>query len=136
LVTAEAPRAEPRCDNGEADLAKVLDRLGLEWTYEGICYSLGGAEFRPDFNLEPCRRRGWPALNLELTWADREWQGKNSQRAHEAINRKRWKIRQTREIHGIVTVLVQFSDWNRIKRNHQKLIELIDRAVASELAAA
>jgi hypothetical protein len=119
---------KPHKNNGEASLAAVLERLGLEFTYERKRYQLGGVGFQPDFNLAATRK--WPELNVELTWADRPTEGRQRKAGDPCLKRKKWKIRRTCELYGVHTVLVTYRDWIRIMNNPRYLIRMIEQELS------
>lgn len=118
----------PRSDNGEAQLARILDSRGIAWEYEPFEYDLGGLGFRPDFWLPASRR--WPELHIEVTWADRALgRAKSAQAAAECLGRKRWKIAETKRRYGICTVLITHREICRISKRYSHLDQLVYSAL-------
>lgn len=135
MVTRRIKRMpQPRKTQGEAELAAVIGQLGFEFTYEKTEYRVGGLGFRPDFNLAETRK--WPALNIELTWADRAHGVRQNEKATACLKRKKWKIHRTREIYGVHTVLVTYRDWRRIMKNPRHLIYMIERELSRNYSVA
>lgn len=104
----------PRTDNGEADIAKILEELGLDALYEAFLYPIEVNDFRectygftPDFWIPESDRH--PESHIEVTWPDLLYPCTNPRRyrsPHEVIRTKQEKARRTYQIYGMSTLLL------------------------------
>lgn len=125
----------PRTDNGERDIERVLQALGITAFYEAWQYQLSPCSgFRPDFWLPATDVR--PELHLEVTWLDRHYPGYKPHAPQvERFQKKLGKIQETRRLYGLETILVPHAKWCEIMRHPEHLQKLIDRATRRSLAA-
>lgn len=115
---------------GEAEFADWCHRLGIQVSYEPYLYELavvlevdgeGRTQrrtrkgFAPDFLIHGTSL--WPTLHVELTTTRKPW-------------RKISRIRSTRDMYGIHTVLiiVDAREWQRLKREPERLKRLLIQA--------
>ena len=132
---------DPWAVNGELAMSKFLARRGIVFEYESryypLVYSLPGTSslvfggFRPDFHCPDTADR--PAINIELTFADRflaQMIRTQLQASQLRLELKRLKIELTSQIYGIETILVTHAIYVEIMRNPKRLDQLINRAVA------
>lgn len=132
----------PRQENGEAEIADILERKGLregeDWYYEPWFYELRHNPdrktfgFQPDFWLPATKRRG--ELHLEVTWADKGLGGKHGNRCEESLATKRAKIALARQLYGIETILITHTEWRQIISCYAKLDLMIHRALIPRAA--
>lgn len=130
---------QPRTDNGEADIARLLTTLGIVHLYEPFLYALRTDDagyctfgFTPDFWLPECE--AFPECNIEVTWPDerqprfRPRKGRSREEVIGAcIESKRRKIRTTYELYGVPTLLLDHRSTRAVLRDLELLPHLIDK---------
>lgn len=131
-----APPHAPWSENGEEQVARMLELRHLRYFYEQRLYPLRIATdghiqkaFCPDFHLPATAER--PALNIEVTFADRglpQQQRERYQANQLRLGEKRWKIRETSRLYGIETVLITRQIYRRLLGEPELLDRLIRQA--------
>ena len=126
----------PRTDNGEADIAEVLTRLGIDFLYEAFLYPIrinSSGEctygFCPDFWVAGTKRM--PECHIEVTWPDVQGRPQSNARRRRTIDQvireKQSKICQIYRVYGIPTLLLDYRACQAILGNHRLLREMLRR---------
>ena len=125
----------PRTDNGEADIAKILEELGFNALYEAFLYPIRLNDFgectygfTPDFWIPSSDRH--PESHIEVTWPDREHPCANPRRyrsPQEVIGTKQEKARETYRIYGMSTLLLDYRACMLLMQNPEQLHNLLDQ---------